>query len=248
MDAREDDQLQQTPEATSSTERRPGKRLSSMELRRQSDSTGQNMDFNGLSKQTHFQPNLAPCPLFSLTGISPPPLRFSRPSASDRLPVSLIAAAAARLHPRSDAVAATAIPRGRSHCVVTPPCRERRSSGPASPVRDASIKFVEGRGTSTGRGARSCPVNDPYFALRRCSCCDFLAGLCEQALIGCCETQDNGVLPDNFMVPNPLRACGALMWIGFDEGVDGYVEKMGPGGCVFVASSLIDFYGERRLS
>ncbi|KAI6683552.1 hypothetical protein NL676_029465 [Syzygium grande] len=59
---------------------------------------------------------------------------------------------------------------------------------------------------------------------------------------------ENGVLPDNFMVPNSLKACGTLMWIGFDKGVRGYVGKMGLGACVFVASSLIDFYGKWRLS
>ncbi|KAI6683582.1 hypothetical protein NL676_029495 [Syzygium grande] len=59
---------------------------------------------------------------------------------------------------------------------------------------------------------------------------------------------ENGVLPDNFMVPNSLKACGTLMWIGFDKGVRGYVGKMGLGGCVSVASSVIDFYGKWRLS
>ncbi|KAI3421388.1 uncharacterized protein J3R85_012425 [Psidium guajava] len=72
-------------------------------------------------------------------------------------------------------------------------------------------------------------------------------GLCEEALTGYWEMQENGVLPDNFVVPNALKACGTLTWVGFGKGVHGYVEKMGLGGCVFVASSLIDFYGKCGL-
>ncbi|XP_044463541.1 pentatricopeptide repeat-containing protein At5g55740, chloroplastic [Mangifera indica] len=69
-------------------------------------------------------------------------------------------------------------------------------------------------------------------------------GLCEEAIMGFVEMQDNGVSPDNFVVPNVLKACGALGWIGFGRVVHGYVMKVGFNGCVFVASSLIDMYGK----
>lgn len=69
-------------------------------------------------------------------------------------------------------------------------------------------------------------------------------GFSEEALLGFVEMQRNGFLPDNFVVPNALKACGALGWIGFAKGVHGYVVKMGFGGCVFVASSLVDRYGK----
>ncbi|OMO57948.1 hypothetical protein COLO4_34962 [Corchorus olitorius] len=69
-------------------------------------------------------------------------------------------------------------------------------------------------------------------------------GLNEEALMGFAEMQENGVLPDNFVVPNALKACGALQWTGFGKGVHGYVVKLGFDSCVFVASSLIDMYGK----
>ncbi|KAM4125284.1 hypothetical protein ACB094_01G297400 [Castanea mollissima] len=69
-------------------------------------------------------------------------------------------------------------------------------------------------------------------------------GFSEEALLGFVEMQRNGFLPDNFVVPNALKACGALGWIGLAKGVHGYVVKMGFGECVFVASSLVDMYGK----
>lgn len=69
-------------------------------------------------------------------------------------------------------------------------------------------------------------------------------GLGEKALIGFVEMQEDGVSPDNFVLPNVLKACGALGWIGFGRAVHGYVLKVGFDGCVFVASSLIDMYGK----
>ncbi|GMI81237.1 chlororespiratory reduction 21 [Hibiscus trionum] len=69
-------------------------------------------------------------------------------------------------------------------------------------------------------------------------------GLNEEALMGFSEMQENGFLPDNFVVPNALKACGALLWLGYGKGVHGFVVKVGFGGCVFVASSLIDMYGK----
>ncbi|KAA8523064.1 hypothetical protein F0562_009487 [Nyssa sinensis] len=69
-------------------------------------------------------------------------------------------------------------------------------------------------------------------------------GLSEEALLGFCEMQENGFLPDNFVIPNALKACGALQLIGFGKGVHSYVLKMEFKGCVFVASSLVDMYGK----
>lgn len=69
-------------------------------------------------------------------------------------------------------------------------------------------------------------------------------GFHEEALLGFCEMLEHGFLPDNFVVPNALKACGALQCIEFGRGVHGFVVKMGFGGCVFVASSLVDMYGK----
>lgn len=69
-------------------------------------------------------------------------------------------------------------------------------------------------------------------------------GFHEEALFGFCEMLESGFLPDNFVVPNALKACGSLQCIKFGKGVHGYVVKMGFGGCVFVASSLVDMYGK----
>lgn len=69
-------------------------------------------------------------------------------------------------------------------------------------------------------------------------------GFSERALFGFCEMQENGILADNFVVPNVLKACGALQFVGFGKGVHGYVLKMGFAECVFVASSLVDMYGK----
>ncbi|KAL5572734.1 hypothetical protein UlMin_022331 [Ulmus minor] len=69
-------------------------------------------------------------------------------------------------------------------------------------------------------------------------------GFCEEALMGFHEMLEDGFLPDNFVVPNVLKACGALQWMGIGKGVHGYVLKMGFGECVFVTSSLVDMYGK----
>nr|AKH05158.1 chlororespiratory reduction 21 [Hypseocharis bilobata] len=69
-------------------------------------------------------------------------------------------------------------------------------------------------------------------------------GSYEESLLGFCEMQEIGVFPDNFVIPNALKACGALQLIGFGKGVHGYVVKVGLDGCVFVGSSLVDMYGK----
>ncbi|XP_028753851.1 LOW QUALITY PROTEIN: pentatricopeptide repeat-containing protein At5g55740, chloroplastic-like [Neltuma alba] len=71
------------------------------------------------------------------------------------------------------------------------------------------------------------------------------SGLYVEALLNYCEMQENGVLPDNFVVPNALKACGALQWTGTGKGIHGNVVKMKDfDQCVFVASSLVDMYGK----
>ncbi|XP_042520249.1 pentatricopeptide repeat-containing protein At5g55740, chloroplastic [Macadamia integrifolia] len=69
-------------------------------------------------------------------------------------------------------------------------------------------------------------------------------GSYQEAIFGFCQMLHNGVSPDNFVVPNALKACSALQLIGFGKGVHGYVLKMGLDYCVFVESSLIDMYGK----
>ncbi|PRQ46491.1 putative tetratricopeptide-like helical domain-containing protein [Rosa chinensis] len=69
-------------------------------------------------------------------------------------------------------------------------------------------------------------------------------GFYKDALLGFMEMHEDGLFPDNFVVPNVLKACGAMEWIGVGKAVHGYVVKMGCNGCVFVASSLVDMYGK----
>ncbi|KAF4400077.1 hypothetical protein G4B88_021291 [Cannabis sativa] len=77
------------------------------------------------------------------------------------------------------------------------------------------------------------------------TCCKSM-GFCEEALLGLLELLDSGHFPDNFVVPNALKACGAFQWIGMGKGIHGYAIKMGYGNgiCVFVSSSLGDMYGK----
>ncbi|KAM7509441.1 hypothetical protein LguiA_019894 [Lonicera macranthoides] len=69
-------------------------------------------------------------------------------------------------------------------------------------------------------------------------------GFCELALLGFCEMVGDGIMGDNFVIPNVLKACGGLQVVGFGKGVHGYGLKMGFGRCVYVGSSLIDMYGK----
>ncbi|KAL5975214.1 hypothetical protein ACLOJK_031893 [Asimina triloba] len=66
----------------------------------------------------------------------------------------------------------------------------------------------------------------------------------EKALLGYREMLENGSWPDNFVVPNALKACSAVGLIGFGKGIHGYVLKTGYASCIFVASSLVDMYGK----
>jgi pentatricopeptide repeat protein len=70
-------------------------------------------------------------------------------------------------------------------------------------------------------------------------------GFSKEALLSYVEMMEKGFCPDNFVVPNALKACGALKWIGFGKGVHGYVVKMNYfDDCVYVATSLVDMYGK----
>lgn len=71
-------------------------------------------------------------------------------------------------------------------------------------------------------------------------------GLYKEALLSYVEMMEKGFCPDNFVVPNGLKACGGLRWIGFGRGIHGFVVKMGNefDGCVYVATSLVDMYGK----
>ncbi|XP_068648540.1 pentatricopeptide repeat-containing protein At5g55740, chloroplastic [Aristolochia californica] len=66
----------------------------------------------------------------------------------------------------------------------------------------------------------------------------------EKALLCFCEMLERGFLPDNFILPNALKACSALNFVGFGKAVHGYVVKLGFTSCVFVATSLLDVYGK----
>ncbi|KAG9459395.1 hypothetical protein H6P81_003903 [Aristolochia fimbriata] len=68
----------------------------------------------------------------------------------------------------------------------------------------------------------------------------------ENALICFSQMLERGFIPDNFILPNALKACAALNFVGFGKGIHGYALKMGFGCCAFVASSLIDMYGKCR--
>ncbi|XP_057537253.1 pentatricopeptide repeat-containing protein At5g55740, chloroplastic-like isoform X2 [Amaranthus tricolor] len=69
-------------------------------------------------------------------------------------------------------------------------------------------------------------------------------GLNEQALFGYCEMLENGIFPDNFVIPNALKACGASQCIVFGRGIHGFMIKVGFEECMYVASSLVDMYGK----
>lgn len=62
--------------------------------------------------------------------------------------------------------------------------------------------------------------------------------------MGFCRMIETGAFPDNFIVPNALKACSVRRWIGLGRGIHGYVLKLGFGSCVYVLSSLVDFYGK----
>ncbi|CAI9100247.1 OLC1v1037200C1 [Oldenlandia corymbosa var. corymbosa] len=69
-------------------------------------------------------------------------------------------------------------------------------------------------------------------------------GRSEDALLAFVDMHEDGILGDNFVVPNVLKACGSLKCIEFGRVVHGYLIKLGLNECVFVSSSLVDMYGK----
>ncbi|KAJ6362488.1 hypothetical protein OIU78_002820 [Salix suchowensis] len=70
-------------------------------------------------------------------------------------------------------------------------------------------------------------------------------GFYREALMGLCEMIDSGILADNFVVPNILKACAAMQWITFGRGVHGYVVKMGFDS--ILGGSILNFYSKVGL-
>ncbi|CAN6456236.1 unnamed protein product [Victoria cruziana] len=69
-------------------------------------------------------------------------------------------------------------------------------------------------------------------------------GLNEECLLSFSSMLDSGVLPDNFVIPNVLKACSSLQSLECGRMIHGYTLKFGYGSCVYVASSLVDMYGK----
>ncbi|CAN4076721.1 unnamed protein product [Withania somnifera] len=94
--------------------------------------------------------------------------------------------------------------------------------------------------------------NNLYFRLRKKNVFSWAAiiglhcrmNLSKEASLKFIQMLENGILGDNFVLPNVLKACGALNVVEFGKCVHGHVLKLGFESCVFVASSLIDIYGK----
>nr|KYP35475.1 hypothetical protein KK1_043491 [Cajanus cajan] len=70
-------------------------------------------------------------------------------------------------------------------------------------------------------------------------------GRCLEALSSYIKMQHDGLLPDNFVVPNALKACGLLRWVKFGQGVHAFaVKTTGLNECVYVGTGLVDMYGK----
>ncbi|KAL6842532.1 hypothetical protein ACP4OV_027376 [Aristida adscensionis] len=70
------------------------------------------------------------------------------------------------------------------------------------------------------------------------------AGLHARALAGFADMLEAGVPADNFVVPTVLKACAGLELARAGRAVHGYAWKAGIAECVYVMSSLVDFYGK----
>ncbi|KAG0538396.1 hypothetical protein BDA96_03G232400 [Sorghum bicolor] len=70
------------------------------------------------------------------------------------------------------------------------------------------------------------------------------AGLHARALAGFVAMLEAGVPADNFVAPTVLKACAGLGLSGAGRAVHGYAWKAGVAECVYVMSSLVDFYGK----
>ncbi|CAO2183383.1 unnamed protein product [Urochloa humidicola] len=70
------------------------------------------------------------------------------------------------------------------------------------------------------------------------------SGLHARALDGFAAMLEAGVPADNFVVPTVLKACAGLALARAGMAVHGYAWKAGIAECVYVMSSLVDFYGK----
>jgi pentatricopeptide repeat protein len=70
------------------------------------------------------------------------------------------------------------------------------------------------------------------------------AGLHARAVDGFADMLEAGVPADNFVVPSVLKACAGLGLDRAGRAVHGYALKAGVAECVYVMSSLVDFYGK----
>ncbi|CAL4955735.1 unnamed protein product [Urochloa decumbens] len=70
------------------------------------------------------------------------------------------------------------------------------------------------------------------------------AGLHAKALDGFAAMLEAGVPADNFVVPTVLKACAGIALDRAGRAVHGYAWKAGIAECVYVMSSLVDFYGK----
>ncbi|KAG2598979.1 pentatricopeptide repeat-containing protein At5g55740, chloroplastic [Panicum virgatum] len=70
------------------------------------------------------------------------------------------------------------------------------------------------------------------------------AGLHARALDGFAAMLETGVPADNFVVPTVLKACAGLGLLRAGRAVHGYAWKARIAECVYVMSSLVDFYGK----
>jgi pentatricopeptide repeat protein len=70
------------------------------------------------------------------------------------------------------------------------------------------------------------------------------AGLHARALEGYVAMLEAGVPADNFVVPNVLKACAGTGMLAAGRALHGYAWKAGFRECVYVLSSLVDFYGK----
>ncbi|ERM97068.1 pentatricopeptide repeat-containing protein At5g55740, chloroplastic [Amborella trichopoda] len=72
-------------------------------------------------------------------------------------------------------------------------------------------------------------------------------GFYDEALLSFSEMQKDGIFPDNFIIPNALKACASLRDEVSGKLIHGYSLKLGFFSCVFVGSSLVDMYGKLGL-
>ncbi|CAL4975346.1 unnamed protein product [Urochloa decumbens] len=70
------------------------------------------------------------------------------------------------------------------------------------------------------------------------------AGMHARALDGFAAMLEAGVPADNFVVPTVLKACAGIALARAGRAVHGYAWKAGIAECVYVMSSLVDFYGK----